>query len=232
MNRPKDIIVETNHICVDFKQGGPIWRRSVPFRAIDDASFTIRKGDSIGVIGRNGAGKTTLLKTLAGIILPSSGTIIRFTNSITLLALGAGYEPLLPACDNVILNGMLLGVSKRDMEAKLDAIFDYAELRDFRKMPIKNYSSGMRSRLAFATTVHMETDVLLIDEVFAVGDRDFRAKSDETMTKRIRSGQTVVLVSHQISTIKRLCRRAMWFEQGKLAADGSVDEVVALYEKN
>ncbi len=232
MNLSKDVVFRVSDLCIDYKQGGPIWRRKELFRAIDHTSFNIYRGDSIGVIGRNGAGKTTLLRALAGIISPTSGTILRSTNSITLLSLGAGYEPSIPARNNVILNGMLLGVSRREMEEKLDAIFNYAELCDFREMPIKHYSSGMKSRLAFATVAHIETDVLLIDEVFAVGDRDFRAKSDETMTNRIKSGQTIILVSHQISTVARLCKRVLWFEHGAIVADGPAKEVIARYEKS
>ena len=222
-------LVEVNDVCVDYKQSGAIWRRSAPFRALDHVSMEIRRGDAIGVVGRNGAGKTTLLRLLAGILLPSSGTVRWSSNSITLLALGAGYEPSIPARDNVILNGMLLGVPRKQMEEKLNAIFDYAELGEFRKMPMKNYSSGMKSRLAFATALHVEADVLLIDEVFAVGDAEFRAKSDETITSRISAGQTLVLVSHQVATVSRLCKRAIWFEHGKVVADGPVSEVMARY---
>ena len=232
MSDREQLVLQAKDICVDYKQGGPIWRRKSYFRAIDRVSFDVAKGDAIGVIGRNGAGKTTLLKVLAGIILPNYGVLRRFTKSITLLALGAGYEPAVAAQDNVILSGMLLGVPRHEMESKLDSIFEYAELRDFRKMPVKHYSSGMKSRLAFATIVHVETDVLLIDEVFAVGDRDFHAKSDETMTSRINAGQTMILVSHQISSVKRLCRSVMWFEHGKLVAKGDVDTVVAQYERS
>ena len=225
-------LVEVSAAYVDYKQGGAFWRRDRAFRALQDVSFSIRQGDAIGVIGRNGAGKTTLLRLLAGIILPNAGMVRRATDSITLLSLGAGYEPTLPARDNVILNGMLLGVPRREMEERLDSIFEYAELDEFRRMPMKNYSSGMKSRLAFATALHVQSDVLLIDEVFAVGDANFRAKSDETMTGRIAAGQTVVLVSHQPSTVSRLCKRAIWFEHGRLVEDGPVDEVVERYQKS
>ena len=224
-----EVLVDVDDVCMDYKQGGAIWQRSKQFRALDHVSLKIFRGDAIGLIGRNGAGKTTLLKLLAGILLPSSGTVRRFTDSITLLSLGAGYEPSIPARDNVILNGMLLGVPRAQMEGKLDAIFDYAELRNFRKMPMKNYSSGMKSRLAFATALHVQTDVMLIDEVFAVGDAEFRIKSDKTMTARIEAGQTLVLVSHQVATVSRLCQRVIWFEQGRLVADGPVREVLAEY---
>ncbi len=115
------------------------------------------------------------------------------------------------------------------MQAKVSEIFEYAGLRDFQGMPIKNYSAGMRSRLAFATAVHVQTDVLLIDEVFAVGDQDFRAKSEETMTEKIGSGQTFVLVSHSVQTVRRLCQRALWFEHGRLVTDGAAEEVVDRY---
>ena len=223
------VLLEVEDVCVDYRQGGPLWRRKPPFRAVEGVSFTLRSGEGIGVVGNNGAGKTTLLRVLAGLIQPTAGTVRRFTDSITLLALGAGYEGSIRARDNVVLNGMLLGIPRRRMQAKVSEIFRYAGLRDFQGMPIKNYSSGMRSRLAFANAVHVQTDVLLIDEVFTVGDQVFRAKSEQTMTEKIGAGQTFVLVSHGVQTIKKLCQRALWFEHGRLIADGSAEEVVDRY---
>ena len=230
MTHPNEhVVLEVADVCVDYRQGGPIWRRKPPFRAVDRVSFALRSGEGVGIVGNNGAGKTTLLRVLAGLVLPTAGTIRRFSNSITLLALGAGYEGSIRARDNVILNGMLLGIPRRRMQAKVGEIFEYAGLHGFQGMPIKNYSAGMRSRLAFATAVHVQTDVLLIDEVFAVGDQDFRAKSEQTMTEKIGSGQTFVLVSHSVHTVKRICQRALWFEHGRLIADGPAEEVVDRY---
>ena len=224
------MIVEVEDVSVDYRRSRSLWRKAQRFRALDRVTFDIREGDSVGIIGRNGAGKSTLLRALAGIVRPSSGTVRSTTESITLLALGVGYEAALSADANVVMNGLLLGMRKREVEAKLDAIFDFAELTNFRDQPIKTYSSGMRSRLAFATTVYIQPDVLLIDEILAVGDRDFRAKSAEVMRNRVRSGQTVVLVSHQTRMVARLCERAIWLDQGRVLADGPVREVVRAYE--
>lgn len=226
------MVVAMRDVSVDYRRSRALWRKEHSFRALDGVTFDIHAGDSIGIIGRNGAGKSTLLRVLAGIVRPSSGTVRSTTESITLLALGAGYEANLSAEANVVVNGMLLGMRKREAEEKLDAIFDFAGLDDFRRQSIKTYSSGMRSRLAFATTVYIQPEVLLIDEVLAVGDRDFKAKSAEVMRNRIRSGQTVVLVSHQTRMVGRLCGRAIWLEQGRLLADGPVQEVVRAYEKS
>ncbi len=224
------MIVEVDDVSVDYRRSRSLWRKAQRFRALDRVTFDIRVGDSVGIVGRNGAGKSTLLRALAGIVRPSSGTVRSTTESITLLALGVGYEAALSADANVVMNGMLLGMRKREVEGKLDAIFDFAGLTSFRDQPIKTYSSGMRSRLAFATTVYIQPEVLLIDEILAVGDRDFRAKSAEVMRNRIRSGQTVVLVSHQTRMVARLCERAIWLDQGRVLHDGPVREVVRAYE--
>ena len=226
-----EVIFSARGVCIDFHDPGPIWRRTRVFRALDAVSFQIRRGEAVGIIGRNGAGKSSLLRIMAGIIRPSDGTIHCATPSVTLLALGAGYEGSLPASANVVLNGMLLGLSRREIESKLDAIFDFAELDDFRDAPVRTYSSGMVSRLAFATAMQVKPELLLIDEIFAVGDRYFRAKSSDAMRTRIRDdGQTVVMVSHQVRTVERLCDRVLWFDGGKLIADGDAKQVVKRYQ--
>lgn len=227
-----DVVFSAQGVCMDFRDPGPIWRRTRVFRALDAVSFRIRRGEAVGIIGRNGAGKSSLLRIMAGIIQPSAGAISRATPSVTLLALGAGYERSLPAAANVVLNGMLLGLPRREIEGKLDAIFDFAELGDFRNAPVRTYSSGMVSRLAFATAMHVNPELLLIDEIFAVGDRYFRAKSSEVMRERIRAGQTVVMVSHQIRTVERLCDRVLWFERGRLIADGDARQIVKRYQES
>jgi lipopolysaccharide transport system ATP-binding protein len=222
-------VVEARDATIAYSQGTSLFGRRRTVVAVRSLSFRIEAGDSLGIIGRNGSGKSTLLRAIAGIILPNSGTISVATTSVSLLALGVGFQPTLPAWDNVMMNGMLLGMSRRRMLELAPQIFEFAELQSFRDAPLKTFSSGMRSRLAFATAIHAQPELLLIDEVLSVGDKDFSKKSKQIIEERFRSGQTNVLVTHNTGAIRELCNRALWIEHGELQADGPAGDVVKEY---
>lgn len=211
------------------------WKKSgffgrEPFSALKNVSFDLNKGDSLGVIGRNGAGKTTLLRLLGGITKPDKGTLTNKGYSTSLLSLQVGFDPQLSGRYNAILSGMLLGFRKKEIEEQLDEIIAFAELENFIDQPIKTYSSGMKARLGFSVAIHLDPDILLIDEVLAVGDEDFRKKSLAVMHEKLRSDKTIVLVSHQVNTVKQLCNRAVWIEEGITRAEGEAQHVLNEYE--
>lgn len=200
------------------------------YEALKNVSFDIYQGETLGIIGRNGAGKSTLLRLLSSIILPNSGSISRPEKlSVSLLSLQAGFDLELSGRMNAILSGMLLGFSKSAIEARLDGIAQYAELEAFFDSPLKTYSTGMRARLGFAVGMELSPDVLLVDEVLGVGDTEFRKKAVETMKSKMRSEQTVVFVSHDMHTVKTLCDRVVWVEDGVTRLEGAAEDVVATY---
>ena len=202
---------------------------SPKFWALDDVSFTLQRGQRLGVIGRNGAGKSTLLRTLAGIIEPDRGRIVRTTASCQLLSLSVGFMHHLSGRDNAILSGMMLGLRRRDIGARLPRIREFSELGDFFDQPISSYSTGMLMRLGFSIAMQVEPDVLLIDEVLAVGDTEFQEKSGAALRERIHGGTTVVFVSHGDAQIRQVCDRAVWIEHGRSVLEGAVDDVLAAY---
>ena len=199
------------------------------FWALEDVSFTLQRGQRLGVIGRNGAGKSTLLRTLAGIIEPDRGRIARTTASCQLLSLSVGFMHHLSGRDNAILSGMMLGLRRRDIGARLPRIREFSELGDFFDQPISSYSTGMLMRLGFSIALQVEPDVLLIDEVLAVGDTEFQEKSGAALRERIHGGTTVVFVSHGDAQIRQVCDRAVWIEHGRSVMEGAVDDVLAAY---
>jgi len=194
--------------------------RKERFAALRDISFDLFHGESLGIIGRNGAGKTTLLRLLGGITRPDKGTLINNGVKTSLLSLQVGFDPQLSGLYNAILSGMLLGFTKKEIESKLYEIVKFAELEDFIDQPVRTYSSGMRARLGFSVAFHLDPDVLLIDEVLAVGDADFQKKSSRVIKEKIKSNKTVVLVSHSTGTIRQLCNRAVWIEEGVTREEG------------
>ncbi len=208
------------------------WWRRQPYWALREISFTLRRGESLGVIGRNGAGKSTLLQLLAGILSPDRGNLINHGVSTALLSLQVGFIPYLSGRQNAVLSGILLGLSRRRVEAQLDDIRAFSELGEFFDQPISTYSNGMRARLGFAVAILLEADVLLIDEVLAVGDADFRKKSAEVLKHKIRSDKTVVIVSHNIGMLRQLCDRVVWIEDGVSRMEGPAGEVLEAYEKH
>lgn len=222
------IRLEGVSVSYRIKCGFMKWSHHYPFKNI---TFDLFRGETLGVIGRNGVGKSSLLRVIAGITAPDEGEVINSGVSVSLLSLGAGFLPYLSGRENAILSGMLMGMSRREVELKMDAIIEFSELGEFIDQPLRTYSSGMRSRIGFATAIQVNPDVLLIDEVLGVGDEEFRIKSLAEMKKRIRSDKTVVLVSHQIPAIRELCDRVIWIDNGIIQYVGDTNEGLGLYIK-
>jgi homopolymeric O-antigen transport system ATP-binding protein len=202
------------------------------FWALDDVSVSLRRGERLGVIGRNGAGKSTLLRVIAGILQPDRGRVERAPVSCQLLSLALGFTPHLSGRDNAILSGLMLGLRRSEISARLPAIRDFCELGDFFEQPIAAYSSGMVMRLAFSVAIQIEPDVLLIDEVLAVGDAEFQQKSGDALRERMGEGHTVVLVSHDETQIATICDRVLWIEHGKSVLEGARDAVFEAYHRD
>ncbi len=200
------------------------------FEAVKDVSFEVKKGEIIGIIGKNGSGKSTLLRAIAGVFSPNSGTIDLKGNSISLLSLGVGFKDTLTGRDNIYLSGMLLGFTEEQIKAKEQEIIDFAELGKFIDMPVKTYSSGMYSKLAFSITCNLETDIILVDEVLSVGDEYFQKKSMARMEELIRDeNRTVIIVSHNISTLEKLCDRVIWINDGEVMEIGETQSIIKAY---
>ena len=198
--------------------------------ALCDVGFEVKPGEVVGVIGRNGAGKTTLLKLLSRVTEPSAGWAEICGSVGSLLEVGTGFHPELTGRENIYLNGAILGMSRREIGRKFDEIVTFAEVDEFLETPLKHYSSGMQTRLAFAVAAHFEPEILLVDEVLAVGDLSFQRKCLGKMDDVARDGRTVVFVSHQMNQIRRLCSRVIWIDDGLLRMDGPAAQVVSSYE--
>lgn len=201
------VVVSLEDVGICYKRRGSIFRKPEYFQALSNITFDIYKGETLGVIGRNGAGKSTLLRAIAGIIQPDSGRVINHGYTVSLLPLQVGFDPELNGKENAIFSGMLMGYTKSQVVSRLEDIADFSELKDFFWQPVKTYSSGMRARLAFATAMYLSPDVLLLDEVLSVGDKEFKKKAEFEMMKKLHSDQTVVLVSHSPGQVRRLCDR-------------------------
>ncbi len=222
-------IISLRNIGVNFWQKKGLFKRK-PFAALKDVSFDLYHGDSLGIIGRNGAGKTTLLRLLGGITRPDSGKITNNGVQTSLLSLQVGFDQQLTGRNNAILSGMFLGFRKQDVQGKMPEIIEFAGLGEFIDQPIHSYSTGMKARLGFSVAINLDPDVLLIDEVFAVGDVDFKEKSAAVMREKLRSDKTIVLVSHNPVMIRNLCNRAVWIEGGVTRAEGDTTVVLEKYE--
>jgi ABC-type polysaccharide/polyol phosphate transport system ATPase subunit len=199
------------------------------FPALRGVSFTVPKGCTYGIIGRNGSGKSTLLKCVAGITRPNEGAITVHGRISALIELGAGFHPEISGRENVFINGVMLGLSKREIQRRFDEIVEFAELRDFIDAPVKTYSSGMYMRLGFAVAIHVDPEVLLIDEVLAVGDQAFTAKCIDKFAEFRRRNKTILLVTHSLALVERFCDRALWLDKGKTLAEGEPKRVVGSY---
>ena len=197
--------------------------------ALDDVNFDIKKGEMFGIIGRNGSGKTTLLKILSSIYQPDSGSVDVNGTIIPLLALGLGFHPELTASTNIVQSGILLGLSKRAITDRIDDVIKFAELEQFADIKIKNFSAGMHMRLAFATAMQINPDILILDEVLAVGDVNFQKKSFDAIMDLKKRGKSVILVSHEMNTIHKYCDRALFLKNGKVDKIGTPDEAIASY---
>ncbi|MBQ3294911.1 MAG: ABC transporter ATP-binding protein [Erysipelotrichaceae bacterium] len=201
------------------------------FLALDDVSFELEKGKTLGLIGKNGAGKSTTLKLISGILKPTEGTIITNGNIVPMLELGAGFDLELTGKENIYLNGAILGYSKEYLESKYDDIIEFAEIRDFIDMPIRNYSSGMMARLAFSIASVVQPEILIVDEILAVGDVAFQEKSFNRMKELMSGGATVLFVSHDLEKIEEMCDKVIWLNRGKVVMFGDTDEVCKEYRK-
>ena len=201
------------------------------FWALKDVSFTVEKGDRVGILGLNGAGKSTLLKVIAGVFKPTEGSVTKYGKVAPLLELGAGFDPQYTGKENIYLYGAVLGYSKEFIDEKYDEIVEFSELGNFIDVPIKNYSSGMKSRLGFSIATVVSPKILILDEVLSVGDAKFRKKSEKKVLNMFDAGVTVLFVSHSLAQVKRLCNKAMILDKGKLVAYGDIDEIAERYEK-
>lgn len=199
------------------------------FWALRGVDFAVDKGEVFGVMGLNGSGKSTLLKIIAGVFKPTLGSVAVNGEIAPLLELGAGFDMEFSARDNVFMNGAMFGHSPQFMETKYDEIMDFAELWDFKDVPVKNFSSGMIARLGFAVATSVQPNVLIVDEILGVGDYKFQAKCDARIENMIKQGVTVLMVSHDIHTIKKMCTRALLLSKGEMVCLGSVDEVCKAY---
>ena len=201
------------------------------FWALSDVSFKLYPGDRLGILGLNGAGKSTILKAIAGVYHPTTGYVKKKGKLAPLLELGAGFEPQYSARENIFLYGSILGYKKEFIQSKFDEIIDFAELRDFIEVPVKNYSSGMKSRLGFAICTAVNPDILILDEVLSVGDKKFRRKSEDKIMSMFDGNVTVLFVSHSLDQVRRICNKAMILDHGHLKCFGDINDIAPIYEQ-
>ena len=221
-------VIELREAGVWYKKKVSLFRTEKSW-GLRNVSLQVKRGETLGVIGGNGAGKSTLLKLLSGILDPDEGKVFRKIRNVSLLTLGLGFLPNLSGRDNAVLSGILLGKTKDEMRNLLDDIIDFSEIGDAINDPVRTYSSGMRARLSFATALKADSDMILVDELLGVGDRQFRKKSTQAMKEQISSEKTVVIVSHNEELIKEVCDRLIWIDAGTIKAQGSVEEVRKQY---
>lgn len=245
VERKPNEIISVNHVTMDFLMAnqrvsglkeyllklmkGQIQYQA--FRALSDISFTVNKGEVIGIIGVNGAGKSTLLKLISGILTPTQGNVSVHGAIAPMLELGAGFDLDLTAKENVFLNGAVLGYKESYLKEKYQEIVDFSELHEFMDTPVRNFSSGMVMRLAFSIATLVEPDILIVDEILSVGDARFQNKSFERMQQLMSGGTTVIMVSHSIGQIRQLCSRVLWLKDHQLHMDGDPKTICDLYEK-
>lgn len=201
------------------------------FKALDDVSFTVNKGDRVGVLGLNGAGKSTLMKVIAGVFEPTSGRVSKEGVIAPMIELGAGFDNQYTGAENIYLYGAVLGHSRKYMEQRFEEIVEFSELKEFIDVPLKNYSSGMRARLGFSIATMVKPDILILDEVLSVGDAKFKKKSEEKLKSMMDENTTVIFVSHNLGQVRRICNKAMILEKGRMIAYGDIEEVAAKYEE-
>ena len=236
--------IEVENLCVQYKslktysirknlfRGMRMRNRAEIVEAVKDVSFKVEKGEILGIVGKNGSGKSTMLRAIAGIFSPNSGTIDLHGNSVALLAIGVGFQRELSGRENIMLSGMLLGFSEAEIREKMDEIIEFSELGNAIDAPVRTYSSGMYSKLAFSITAILKADVILIDEVLSVGDIRFRRKSYRKMKELISDkDRTVIIVSHDLKSVADLCTKLLWIHEGKFVKYGDTKEVLAEYEK-
>lgn len=239
----KKVMVDVDHVTIRFNLASQkvdnlkeyfikLMKKELMFQeflAVKDVSFQVREGEAWGLIGTNGSGKSTMLKAISGIMKPYKGSITVRGDVAPLIELGAGFDPECTARENIFLNGCVLGHSKKFMEEHFDEIVEFAEIQQFLDSPIKNYSSGMKARLGFSVATMVKPDILIVDEVLAVGDAKFRQKCMKRMEELLSGGTTLLYVSHNIEEVKRLCDHAVWLDHGVARAIGDVNEVCETY---
>lgn len=234
--------IEVENLCVNYKslKSYSIKRNLLRGKknkkqiceAVKNVSFKVKKGEILGIVGKNGSGKSTMLRAIAGIFAPNGGTVDLHGNSISLLAIGIGFKTELSGRDNIVLSAMLLGFTKEQIKEKMEQIIEFSELGDAIDAPVRTYSSGMHSKLAFSITAILETQIILIDEVLSVGDARFKKKSYKKMKELITDkDRTVVIVSHDLKTIADLCDKVLWINDGELVQFGPTDTVLAAYDE-
>ena len=209
------------------------WKRneSEVFTALKDINITIKRGETVGLVGVNGSGKSTLLKLMTKIIYPNKGKIITYGKLTSLLELGAGFHQDFTGRENIYFNAAIFGLTKQEIDKRLDAIIEFSELGEFIDNPVRTYSSGMYMRLAFAVAINVDADILLVDEVLAVGDQHFQDKCIAKMKELKEEGKTMVFVTHSLGTVKDFCNRAVWLSNGEIKMDGEPDGVIEEYLK-
>ena len=223
-DRPEDRLKHTLFWRFGRHYGRPFW-------ALHDISFEVGRGETFGVIGKNGSGKSTLLQILAGTLNPTTGTARMNGRVSALLELGSGFNPEYTGRENVFLNGAILGMTKPEIRKKFDEIVAFSEVEQFIDTPVKYYSSGMFVRLAFSVSVHLTPEILLLDEILAVGDSGFQHKSREKMKQLLGSGATIIFVSHNDQAVREICKRAIWLDKGQIRLDGHARDVIREYQE-
>ncbi len=201
------------------------------FTALSHVSFSVKRGETLGLIGRNGAGKSTMLKAISGILKPTEGSIVTRGNIVPMLELGSGFDFDLTGRENIFLNGAILGYNEEYLKKKYKEILEFSELGQFIEMPIRNYSSGMLARLAFSVAAMVQPEILIVDEILSVGDAEFQAKSRARMMELMGGGTTVLFVSHSLEQIQEMCSRVIWLEQGCIRMEGKTEEVCEAYAR-
>ena len=236
----KDIALEVSHVSIDYRNLTPMSlhhslakdkiKKADIVRAVNDVSFSVHQGEILGIIGRNGSGKTTLLRSIAGIFQPDEGIINTYGNRVALMAIGIGFNANNTGRENILKSGMLLGCELNYVKQHIDEIIEFSELGDFIDRPVRTYSSGMYSKLSFAVTAILDTDIMLVDEVLSVGDEHFRKKSFRKMEELMKSDRTVLIVSHATDTLKKFCDKVLWINDGKFVKMGNTEEVLTEYD--
>lgn len=225
----KDRITNIKEFIVNALKGGLKYEE---FWALNNVSFNINKGEVVGIIGRNGSGKSTLLKIISGILKPTKGCVKCDGNIVPMLELGSGFDYDLTGRENIFLNGAILGYSKEFLKSKLDEIIEFSELGRFIEEPIRNYSSGMMMRLAFSIATVVNPEILIVDEILAVGDEAFQEKSRARMMELMSGGTTVLVVSHNLKQIREMCNKVVWLDHGEIRAIGETQEICDIYNLN
>lgn len=242
-NKKNEIAIDVNHVTKTFKLYSDKpqtlkerlvrgWKNKTEERTVlKDINIEINKGETVALIGVNGSGKSTLLKLMTKIIYPNKGTLKTYGKLTSLLELGAGFHPDFTGRENIYFNAAIFGLTKKEIDDRLESIIEFSELGDFIDSPVRTYSSGMYMRLAFSVAINVDAEILLIDEILAVGDQHFQDKCFAKLEELAKSNMTIVIVSHSLDSIKKLCNRAIWINEGRVAMDGKCSDVISEYLK-